>query len=63
MLSLAACAACGTRDLVPWTYMIFITSLLVHRTHRDQKRCAQKYGKYWDEYTKRVPYSLIPGVY
>jgi delta14-sterol reductase len=35
----------------------------VNRIARDQVRCADKYGKYWEQYEKKVPYSLIPGIY
>ena len=29
----------------------------------DDRRCAEKYGPLWDEYCRRVPYRIIPGIY
>jgi len=48
---------------VPYFYVIFLTCLLTHRLHRDEERCSQKYGTYYQEYKKKVPYFLIPYVY
>ena len=25
--------------------------------------CVYRYGKDWDEYCKKVPYKILPGVY
>jgi 7-dehydrocholesterol reductase len=44
-------------------YFFFLTGLLVHRIYRDEDKCQQKYGVYWDKYCKVVPYRLIPYVY
>jgi len=63
LLSYAMCATCGPAHLLPWIYALFMTAILVHRCHRDEKRCAAKYGPTWAEYCERVPYRLIPGVY
>ena len=30
---------------------------------RDDERCARKYGEAWDEYRRRVPYRMLPGVF
>ena len=45
---------------VPYVYSIFLIILLTHRAIRDDKRCAEKYGKYWDIYCKKVPYKIVP---
>ncbi|KAF9934330.1 7-dehydrocholesterol reductase [Linnemannia zychae] len=63
LLSLAMCMTCGTKHLLPYFYIIYMTILLLHRIQRDHTRCKGKYGKYWDEYMKVVPYKLIPYVY
>jgi 7-dehydrocholesterol reductase len=63
VLSYSMCATCGIKNLLPWTYAIFMTVLLFHRCSRDEERCSKKYGKYWDEYCKRVKYVIIPGVF
>jgi 7-dehydrocholesterol reductase len=43
-----------------YSYFIFLTILLVHRTFRDDEKCSKKYGKYWETYCKKVPYKMIP---
>lgn len=63
ILSFAMCATCGFQHLLPWFYVIYMTILLVQRIHRDDARCTGKYGKYWDDYKKLVPYNLIPYIY
>ena len=47
---------------LPYFYVVFLTVLLVDRAHRDDNRCAAKYGADWDTYRKRVPYKIVPGV-
>ena len=62
-LSYSMCAACGFGSLLPWTYAFFMTILLVHRCHRDERRCSAKYGPSWDTYCARVPWRMIPGIF
>jgi len=47
----------------PFLYFIFLVILLVHRVFRDESKCRDKYGKYWSEYCKIVPYRLVPYFY
>ncbi|MCB9230838.1 MAG: DUF1295 domain-containing protein [Bacteroidia bacterium] len=54
---------CMFNHLLPWFYVIFLGILLVHRSVRDEERCSLKYGKFWDDYKKRVPYKILPGVF
>lgn len=63
ILSTAMCASCGLDSLLPYFYAIFMAILLTHRIERDHARCLGKYGKYWQEYCKVVPYKLVPFVY
>ena len=63
MLTYAMCATCGVDHLVPWTYALFMTYILIHRVFRDDTRCRAKYGSQWDVYCSRVPWRLIPGVW
>lgn len=63
MLSLAFCLACGWDNLLPYFYFIYMIILLVHRCYRDEHRCHHKYGKGWEEYCKRVPYRILPGIF
>ena len=48
---------------LPYFYVVYLTILLVDRSGRDDVRCRQKYGPYWDEYCRRVPSKIIPGIY
>lgn len=50
-------------NFLPYFYLIFLSILLIDRAFRHDRRCADKYGKYWDEYCQRVPYKIIPYVY
>jgi len=50
-------------NLMPYSYVIFLFILLTHRTFRDDDKCNKKYGIHWDEYKKRVPYKMIPGIF
>jgi 7-dehydrocholesterol reductase len=47
----------------PYFYVFYLTILLVHRVNRDDKKCTAKYGRYWEQYKKLVPYKILPGVY
>ncbi|MFM9863203.1 MAG: DUF1295 domain-containing protein [Micropepsaceae bacterium] len=47
----------------PWAYQLYYIALLVPRQIDDDRRCAEKYGALWNEYIKRVPYRIVPGVY
>ncbi len=49
--------------LLPWSYVIFLTILLTDRARRDEVRCANKYGTYWEEYCKVARWRMIPGIY
>lgn len=50
-------------NFLRYFYVIFLAILLGDRAFRHDKRCRDKYGKYWDEYRKKVPYSIIPYVF
>ncbi|KAI1322173.1 ERG4/ERG24 ergosterol biosynthesis protein [Xylariaceae sp. FL0255] len=63
LLSWAACALVGTTKVIVWWYIVYMTILLVHRCLRDEARGKVKYGATWDEYCKRVPYRLVPGIW
>jgi protein-S-isoprenylcysteine O-methyltransferase Ste14 len=47
----------------PWLYPLYYVVLLVPRQLDDDRRCAEKYGALWDEYCRRVPSRIIPGIY
>ena len=51
------------RQCLPYFYVVFLTLLLTDRAFRDDMRCASKYGKFWTQYTKSVPYKMVPYVF
>jgi 7-dehydrocholesterol reductase len=62
-LALAWSLPAGCTHFVPYFYVVFLTILLTDRATRDDRRCRKKYGAYWEEYCRRVPQKIIPGVY
>jgi 7-dehydrocholesterol reductase len=61
--ALAWTIPCGFQNLLPWLYFIYLAILLTHRALRDDRRCAAKYGPFWDQYRARVPFRIVPGVF
>jgi len=62
-LAFCWCTTAAFQNLVPYLYFLFLTVLLFHRSIRDDTKCYNKYGKYWNEYKKIVPYKIIPYIY
>jgi len=54
--------ACGFRHFIPYLYVVFFTSMIIHRYTRDVARCSRKYGADWVRYTDTVPFAFIPGI-
>ncbi|PWY66738.1 sterol reductase/lamin B receptor [Aspergillus heteromorphus CBS 117.55] len=63
LFSFCSCAACGFTHLLPWSYLIFMTVLLAHRSWRDDRRCSEKYGAQWMKYCEVVRWRLVPFVF
>jgi protein-S-isoprenylcysteine O-methyltransferase Ste14 len=63
MMAYSWCLACGFSHILPYTYAIYLTILLLHRIKRDHERCQGKYGRAYEVYCARVPYKIIPYVY
>jgi len=63
LLALAWSLPAGFIHFVPYFYVTFLTILLVDRATRDDRRCRKKYGAGWEEYCRRVPWKVVPGVY
>ncbi len=53
----------GWGMLITYFFMVYFAVLLIHRERRDEQKCRRKYGKDWDEYCKKVPWRILPGVY
>jgi 7-dehydrocholesterol reductase len=53
----------GFVHFAPFFYVTYLSMLLFDRARRDDKRCQDKYGKYWDEYKAKVPWKIVPGVF
>jgi len=60
LFSLSMCLSCGFNHILPYFYVIFLTTILVHRMSRDDKRCRGKYGESWVKYCNEVRYKLVP---
>ncbi|GFQ00092.1 delta(14)-sterol reductase [Phtheirospermum japonicum] len=63
LLALSFSLPCGISSPVPYFYPIYLLILLIWRERRDDARCAQKYKEIWAEYTKLVPWRILPYVY
>jgi protein-S-isoprenylcysteine O-methyltransferase Ste14 len=63
MMALSWCLTCGFTHVIPYFYFIYFAPLLINRERRDHALCKEKYGADWDEYCKRVPSRIIPGIY
>ncbi len=53
----------GFTHFLPWFYWVFLVILLTDRARRDEKKCAAKYGPWWTQYTAKVKWRMVPGVY
>ena len=63
VMGLAWCLPCLFESPLPYFYIFYITILLVHRERRDNKMCALRYGKDWENYCAKVRYRIVPGIY
>jgi len=46
-----------------WLYPLYYVALFVTRERDDEKICQAKYGALWSQYTAKVKYRIIPGIY
>lgn len=48
--------------VMPYSYFIWLSILLIHRSFRDEAKCSKKYGAYWKQYSAIVPWRICPGI-
>ncbi|XP_064471330.1 uncharacterized protein LOC135385762 isoform X2 [Ornithodoros turicata] len=53
----------GFRSVIPYTYLVYLTVCLIHRSHRDDAKCCMKYKAYWKEYCWLVRYRMVPFIF
>ena len=46
--------------LFPYTFILTLLVIIAQRSFRDEWKCSEKYGKYWEQYCKKVPYRIFP---
>lgn len=63
VLSLAFCMSCGFDNLLPYFYFVYMMILLGIRAQRDDQKCKEKYGQYWEKYCSVVRYQFVPYIY
>ena len=55
---------CHWYRLLPWLYPLYYLALFIPRQMDDDKQIEAKYGKgAFREYTRRVPFRIVPGVW
>ncbi|XP_039091714.1 delta(14)-sterol reductase LBR [Hyaena hyaena] len=63
LMALAWSLPCGFGHALPYFYVVYFAVLLVHREARDERHCRRRYGLAWEQYCRRVPHRILPGVY
>jgi len=63
LMALAWCLPTGFGTPLTYFYLVYFTILLVHREWRDNAMCAEKYGKDWEAYCRKVRWRIVPGLY
>jgi 7-dehydrocholesterol reductase len=63
MMCCGFCFSCGFDHIFGYHYLIYMSILLFHRSHRDDVKCSEKYGNAWKEYHRQVPYYIFPYIY
>lgn len=61
--ALCWCMPAGLGSILPYIYVLYLTGLLVHRSFRDQEKCAKKYKQSWEEYCSLVKYRIVPFIF
>ena len=54
---------CGFHCILPYSYLLYLSILLIHRSHRDDQKCRLKYGEAWNKYCQLVRWKICPRIY
>jgi Delta14-sterol reductase len=60
---LAIALTTGFASPVPYLLPLWLTSLLVQRAARDDRRCRAKYGALWEDYCAIARFRMVPFLY
>lgn len=63
IMALAWCLPCLFEHPLPYFYFAYLLILLLQRERQDQSRCLAKYGADWEQYSRRVRWRILPGIY
>lgn len=63
LIALSWSLPAGFNHALPYVYLVFLAVLLIDRAGRDDQRCREKYGRFWDEYCVRVRWKILPHIY
>jgi len=63
MMNVAWSALCGFHHLHPWAWSILLFFILIGMAVNDDRKCLHKYKTSWEEYRRRVKYSVVPFIY
>ena len=53
----------GLISWIPLLLPLWLSSLLFHRSRRDEYRCRAKYGELWDRYVQKARFSMLPFIH
>jgi delta14-sterol reductase len=62
-LYLAIAILTGFNSVIPYLLPLWLGSLLIHRSWRDDRRCRAKYKDLWDTYCAKARFRIIPFIY
>lgn len=63
IMAWAWCLPTGFATPLTYFYVVYFAILLVHREHRDDEACQEKYGHDWVRYKSLVRWKIVPGLY
>ncbi|XP_058003776.1 delta(14)-sterol reductase-like [Hevea brasiliensis] len=63
LLALSFSLPCGISSPVPYFYPLYLLILPIWRERSGEARCAEKYKEVWAEYSRLVPWRILPYFY